>query len=113
MLVRMTSTGLDGVGLGELPAPRAPNPFSPQILRSMKRLATDIGLTATQLTVAERIMADDFPMLFSAIENADRESMAAETVPVDRSRLPVTFSGGVASALFNGGGDRRGARAGS
>jgi hypothetical protein len=36
MLVWMTSTGLDRVGLGELPAPRAPNPFSPQILRSTR-----------------------------------------------------------------------------
>ena len=30
MLVWMTPTGLDRVGLGQLPAPRAPNPFSPQ-----------------------------------------------------------------------------------
>ena len=36
MLVWMTPAGLDGVGLGELPAPRAPNPFSPQILRSIR-----------------------------------------------------------------------------
>ena len=36
MLVWMTPTGLNGVGLGELPAPRAPNPFSPQILRSTR-----------------------------------------------------------------------------
>ena len=36
MLVWMTPTGLDGVGLGELPAPRAPNPFSPRILRSTR-----------------------------------------------------------------------------
>lgn len=36
MLVWMTATGLDGVGLGEVPAPRAPNPFSPQILRSTR-----------------------------------------------------------------------------
>jgi hypothetical protein len=36
MLVWMTSTGLDRVGLGKLPAPRAPNPFSPQILHSTR-----------------------------------------------------------------------------
>jgi hypothetical protein len=36
MLVWMTSTGLDRVGLGQLPAPRAPNPFSPEILRSTR-----------------------------------------------------------------------------
>jgi hypothetical protein len=36
MLVWMTPTGLDGIGLGELPAPRAPNPFSPQILQSTR-----------------------------------------------------------------------------
>jgi hypothetical protein len=36
MLVWMTPSGLDGVGLGELPAPRAPDPFSPQTLRSIR-----------------------------------------------------------------------------
>jgi hypothetical protein len=36
MLVWMTATGLDRVGLGELPAPRAPNPFSPQTLYSTR-----------------------------------------------------------------------------
>jgi hypothetical protein len=36
MLVWMTPTGLDGVRLGQLPAPRAPNPFSPEILRSTR-----------------------------------------------------------------------------
>lgn len=36
MLLWMTLTGLDGVGLGELPAPRAPNPFSPQTLHSSR-----------------------------------------------------------------------------
>jgi hypothetical protein len=36
MLVWMSPTGLHGVELGELPAPRAPNPFSPQILHSTR-----------------------------------------------------------------------------
>jgi hypothetical protein len=36
MLVWMTSTGLDRVELGQLPAPRAPNPFSPQTLYSTR-----------------------------------------------------------------------------
>jgi hypothetical protein len=36
MLVWMTASGLDGVGLGELPALRAPEPFSPQIQRSIR-----------------------------------------------------------------------------
>jgi hypothetical protein len=36
MLLWMTATGLQGVGLARLPAPRAPNPFSPQILRSTR-----------------------------------------------------------------------------
>jgi len=36
MLVWMTPTGLDRVGLGQLPAPRAPNPFSPQTLHSTR-----------------------------------------------------------------------------
>jgi hypothetical protein len=36
MLVWMTPTGLQGVGLDELPAPRAPNRFSPQTMRSVR-----------------------------------------------------------------------------
>jgi hypothetical protein len=36
MLLWMTVTGLDGVGLGQLPALRAPNRFSPQIMRSTR-----------------------------------------------------------------------------
>jgi hypothetical protein len=36
MLVWMTPTGLDRIGLGQLPAPRAPNPFSPQTVRSTR-----------------------------------------------------------------------------
>ncbi|MHB8656338.1 MAG: hypothetical protein ACYC91_00045 [Solirubrobacteraceae bacterium] len=32
----MTPTGLDRIGLGQLPAARAPNPFSPQTLRSTR-----------------------------------------------------------------------------
>ncbi len=36
MLVWMAPSGLDGVGLGELPALRAPDPFSPQTLRSIR-----------------------------------------------------------------------------
>ncbi|MHB8694988.1 MAG: hypothetical protein ACYDHH_27450 [Solirubrobacteraceae bacterium] len=176
----MTSTGLDRVGLGELPAPRAPNPFSPQILRSirvawaaadiehaghqwiasrelalapgqwsaeianerggysrrlpelvfwpawdrrrraavvlapalsnprreraalegwqrsisagqyaqvryvagpafvshLRRVAEDIGLTAPQLIVGERVMADEFPVLASVSEEVAEESVA-------------------------------------
>ncbi len=36
MLVWMTPTGLQGVGLGQLPAPRAPNQFSPQTMHSVR-----------------------------------------------------------------------------
>jgi hypothetical protein len=36
MLVWLTPSGLDGVGLGELPALRAPGPFSPQTQRSIR-----------------------------------------------------------------------------
>jgi hypothetical protein len=36
MLVWMNPCGLDGVGLRELPALRAPEPFSPQTLRSIR-----------------------------------------------------------------------------
>jgi hypothetical protein len=36
MLVWMTSTGLDRVELGQLPAPRAPNRFSPQTMRGVR-----------------------------------------------------------------------------
>ena len=180
MLVWMTPTGLDRVGLGELPAPRAPNPFSPQTLYStrvawtaadiehaghewvagrelalapgergaeiaterggysrrlpdlvfwpaldrrlqaavviaprlsnprreraalqgwqrsivagqyaqvwymagpafvshLRRVAEDIGLTAPQLIVGERVMADKLPVLASVIENLGEESAA-------------------------------------
>jgi hypothetical protein len=50
MLVWTTSTGLDGVGLGELPAPRAPNPFSPQTLHGSRVAwaAADIERTGHQ-----------------------------------------------------------------
>jgi len=179
-LVWMTPTGLDRVGLGQLPAPRAPNPFSPQTLRSirvtwaaadiehaghqwiasrelalapgdwaaeianerggysrrlpdlvfwsawdrrlrvavvvaqglsnprreraalegwqrsisagqyaqvhyvagpafvshLRRVAEDIGLTAPQLIVGERVMADELPVLASVSEEADEESVA-------------------------------------
>jgi hypothetical protein len=180
MLVWMTATGLDRVGLGQLPAPRAPNPFSPQTLYStrvawaaadieraghqwvagrelalapgewgaeianerggysrrlpdlvfwpprdrrrqaavvlaprlsnprreraalqgwqrsilagqytqvhflagsafvshLRRVAEDIGLTAPQLIVGERVMADELPVLASVIEAVDEESAA-------------------------------------
>ncbi|MGO9820332.1 MAG: hypothetical protein ACLPTJ_06760 [Solirubrobacteraceae bacterium] len=36
MLVWVTATGLQGVGLAGLPAPRAPAPFSPQTMRSIR-----------------------------------------------------------------------------
>jgi hypothetical protein len=36
MLVWMTATGLDGVGLGQLPAPRAPHRFSPQTMHGIR-----------------------------------------------------------------------------
>ena len=36
MLVWMTATGLQGVGLAELPAPRAPARFSPQTMHSVR-----------------------------------------------------------------------------
>lgn len=36
MLVWLTPAGLHGVGLGELPAVRAPGPFSPQTLHSIR-----------------------------------------------------------------------------
>jgi hypothetical protein len=36
MLVWMTPTGLQGVGLAQLPAPRAPNRFSPQTMHSVR-----------------------------------------------------------------------------
>lgn len=180
MLVWMTPTGLDGVGRGELPAPRAPNPFSPQTLHStrvawaaadvehaghqwiasrelalapgpwcaeianerggysrrlpdlvfwpasdrrrqaavviapgltnprreraalegwqrsiaagqyaqvhyvaggafvshLRRVAEDIGLTAPQLIIGERVIADELPVLASVIQNVDEESVA-------------------------------------
>jgi hypothetical protein len=183
MLVWMTPSGLAGVGLGELPGPRAPAPFSPQTRRSiqvawaaadielaghrwiagrelglapdrwttevanerggysrrlpdlvfwpardpsvqravvvasglsnprreraalegwqrsivagryarvcyvagpafvshLRRVAEDIGLTAPQLTVGERVMVDQLYGLASVIENVDEESVVGET----------------------------------
>lgn len=188
----MTPSGLDGVGRGELPAPRAPDPFSPQTVRSiqvawaaadieraghqwiasrelalapgrwaaefanerggrsrrlpdlvfwpacdgrlqvavvvvqalpnprreraafqgwqdsivagryaqvrylagpaaashLRRLAMDIGLTAPQLIVGERVMADELPVRPSVIETVDEESVAAETAPVAAPDFP-------------------------
>jgi hypothetical protein len=50
MLVWMTATGLDRIGLGRLPAPRAPNRFSPQTLYSIRIAwaAADIERTDNQ-----------------------------------------------------------------
>jgi hypothetical protein len=58
MLMWMTPSGLDGVGLGELPAPRAPDPFSPQTLRSIRVAwaAADIERAGHQW-IASREMA--------------------------------------------------------
>ncbi len=50
MLVWMTATGLQGVGLAGLPAPRAPDQFSPQTMRSIRVAwaAADIERTGHQ-----------------------------------------------------------------
>jgi hypothetical protein len=200
MLVWRTPSGLDGVGLGELPAPRAPDPFSPQTVRSirvawavadieraghqwiasrelalapgrwgaevanerggrsrrlpdlvfwpacdgrlqvavvvvqglfnprreraafegwrdsivagryaqvrylagpavasdLRRLATDIGLTAPLLIAGERVMAEELSVPFSAIENVDEESVAAETAPVAAPDSPRSLAARIA-----------------
>jgi hypothetical protein len=62
MLVWMTSSGLDGVGLGELPAPRAPDPFSPEILRGARVAwaAADIERAGHQwIAIRELALAPD------------------------------------------------------
>jgi hypothetical protein len=58
MLVWLTAAGLDGVGLGELPALRAPDPFSPQTQRSIRVAwaAADIGRAGHEW-IASREMA--------------------------------------------------------
>ena len=58
MLVWLTPSGLDGVGLGELPALRAPDPLSPQTLRSIRVAwaAADIERAGHQW-IASREMA--------------------------------------------------------
>ena len=52
------------------------------------RLATEIGLTAPQFIAAERVVADDAPVLPSVIENVDEESVAVETAPVAEPDFP-------------------------
>jgi hypothetical protein len=58
MLVWLTPSGLDGVGLSELPALRAPGPFSPQTQRSIRVawVAADIERAGYQW-IASREMA--------------------------------------------------------
>jgi hypothetical protein len=45
----------------------------------LRRLATDIGLTAPQFIAGERVMADELPILPSITESVDEASVAAET----------------------------------
>ena len=58
MLVWMTASGLDGVGLGELPALRAPDPFSPRTAHTLRVAwaAADIERAGHQW-IASREMA--------------------------------------------------------
>ena len=60
----------------------------PAAASHLRRLATDIGLTAPQLIAGERVMADELPVLSSVIENVDEESVAAETAPVAAPDFP-------------------------
>jgi hypothetical protein len=53
----------------------------PAFVSNLRHLAQDIGLTAPRLIGGERVMADELPVLSSVIENADEESVAAETAP--------------------------------
>ena len=57
VLVWMTATGLQGVGLAGLPAPRAPDPFSPQTMRSIRVAwaAADIERTGHEWMAAREL----------------------------------------------------------
>jgi hypothetical protein len=54
----------------------------------LRRVATEIGLTAPQFITGERVMADEPPVLPVVIEKVDEGSVTVETAPVARSRSP-------------------------
>ena len=60
----------------------------PAATSHLRRLATDIGLTAPQFIAGERVMADELPRTSLVIENVDEESVAAETAPVAAPDFP-------------------------
>jgi hypothetical protein len=134
MLVWLTGSGLDGVGLHELPALRAPERFSPRTAHTvriawaaadieraghrwiasremalapsrwgaqvgterggpaaashLRRLATEIGLTAPQFITGESVMADEPPVPPVVIETVEEVSVAIEMAPGPASDLP-------------------------
>jgi hypothetical protein len=54
----------------------------------LRRLATDIGLTAPQLVVGERVVDDEPPAHPLANESVDDEQVAAATAPIAASDFP-------------------------
>lgn len=69
----------------------------PAAASHLRRLATEIGLTAPQLIAGEHVMADELPMLSSVIENVDEESVAAETAPVAAPDFPPSSAAHIAA----------------
>jgi hypothetical protein len=60
----------------------------PATASHLRRLATDIGLTAPQFIAAERVMADEPPILPSIIDHVDEASVPVKTAPVAAPDLP-------------------------
>ena len=54
----------------------------------LRRVAAEIGLTAPQFITAERVMADEPPVLPVVTETVDEVSVAVETAPVAAPDLP-------------------------
>jgi hypothetical protein len=60
----------------------------PAAARHLRRVATEIGLTAPQFIAGENVMADELPVVPPMVEDVDKASLAVETAPVVASDLP-------------------------
>jgi len=56
--------------------------------RHLSRVATEIGLTASQFIAGEHVTADEIPVPTSTIENPDEGPAAVEAVPVATADVP-------------------------
>ena len=68
----------------------------PAFVSHLRRLAEDIGLTAPQLIVGERVMADELPVVPSVIAYVDEASVPAETAPVAAPDFPRSSAAHIA-----------------